>query len=180
MISLITKSHKPLLLRSLPLDRQRHNVPHPLRDLGSTVTSNPSINCNFEPGTNLGIVFRLNEGGFLIFWGRGGPIKSLLSRSFTKRFISRAALYALTIPVTELTSAIAIAGRPRSAARIMYSSGCEAPVKNVKFDIIDNSANININMFLFCSLSSSSFYFALFLKQSFDYNTLVREFILQL
>ena len=75
MISLITKSHKPLLLRSLPLDRQRHNVPHPLRDLGSTVTSNPSINCNFEPGTNLGIVFRLNEGGFLIFWGRGGPIK---------------------------------------------------------------------------------------------------------
>ena len=155
-------------MRNLPLERHRHNVPQPFRDLGNTVISNPSINLNFDPGINRGTVSRLSEGGFLIFWGRGGPIKFLLSRSFTKRFISRAALYALTIPVTELTSAIAIAGRPRSAARIIYSSGCDAPVKNVKFDIIDNSANIQINMFLFCSLSSSSFIFCIIFNTKFS------------
>ena len=83
--------------------------------------------------------------------------------------MSRAALCALTIPVTELTSVIAIADRPSSAARIMYSSGCEAPVKNVKFDIIDNSANIQINMFLFCSLSSKSCTFS---KKSLNYDNL--------
>jgi len=54
--------------------------------------------------------------------------------------MARAALWAGAVPATEWTSAIATPDRPRAAARAIYSSGCEAPVRKVKFEVIDSSA----------------------------------------
>ena len=38
-----------------------------------------------------------------------------------------------------------------SAARSMYSSGCEAPVRKVKFEVMQSSANMRGNIFPLCS-----------------------------
>ena len=46
------------------------------------------------------------------------------------------------MPATELVSVMAMAERPSVAARSMYSSGWEAPVRKVKLEVIDSSANI--------------------------------------
>ena len=57
-----------------------------------------------------------------------------ISRSFgpPSRAISRALVCARTMPATELTSATANPSIPSSAARSMYSSGWDAPVRKVK------------------------------------------------
>ena len=46
---------------------------------------------------------------------------------------------ARTMPATEFTSAIAIAVIPSSTQRRTYSSGCEAPVRKVKFEVAESS-----------------------------------------
>jgi hypothetical protein len=48
---------------------------------------------------------------------------------------------ARTTPATEFTSAIAMASMPRRAARRAYSSGCEPPVRKVKLEVMESSAN---------------------------------------
>ena len=86
----------------------------------------------------------------------GGPIKPLaLSndfRSATKRLISRARVCALTIPATEFSSAIATADRPRNAARSIYSSGCEPPLRKEKFEQAWSSAQGSFKFFVLITL----------------------------
>ena len=72
-----------------------------------------------------------------------GPLRASISaRSRSRRLICFASVQARTIPATELVSAMAMAERPSVAARSMYSSGWEAPVRKVKLEVIDSSANM--------------------------------------
>ena len=82
--------------------------------------------------------------------GAGGPMGVLAasqsSRSCTCRLMVRASVWARTMPATELSSAIAMARIPSSAARAMYSSGWDAPVRKVKFEVIDSSVNMAMRL----------------------------------
>ena len=56
------------------------------------------------------------------------------------------------MPATVLSSAMAMAASPARAARRIYSSGCDAPVRKVKLEVIDNSAYMSrYYIFTFCS-----------------------------
>src|SRR6056297_1719427 len=86
-----------------------------------------------------------------------GPLRASSSaRSRIRRVRVLASDHARTMPATELVSVMAMADRPRVAARSMYSSGWEAPVRKVKLEVIDSSANMPSFMFFFCSFSSDS------------------------
>ena len=80
--------------------------------------------------------------------GAGGPIRFAESLSSICRRISRARVWARTMPATEFSSAIAMALIPRRAARSTYSSGCDPPVKKVKFEVISSSENAKISFSL--------------------------------
>jgi uncharacterized protein YggT (Ycf19 family) len=74
------------------------------------------------------------------------------ARSAISSSIFRSSDQARTTPATEFTSAMAMASSPRSAARRAYSSGCEPPVRKVKFEVMESSANpMGRSIFTFCS-----------------------------
>lgn len=56
------------------------------------------------------------------------------------RASSFSAFHARTTPASELRSVMAIASSPSSAARIIISSGWEAPVRKVKLVVTHSSA----------------------------------------
>ena len=137
-------SQSPFWARSRPREIRRQSRPHPARVSASRVSSIPSSSNRIRaPATSRGTV--QTRGGGLPS-GAGGPISpcsaSKAARAATRRAMSRACAWARTIPATEFTSAIASTGMSSSAARSTYSSGWDAPVRNVKLDMAQSSANM--------------------------------------
>ena len=70
-----------------------------------------------------------------------GPDSAASVRASSRRRASSfSAEKARTTPATELRSVMAMALSPSSAARVTSSSGCEEPVRKVKFDVTQSSA----------------------------------------
>ena len=148
----------PFTARSLPVDNNRHRLAHPLRSRGRAVISTPSANTNRLAGSRRGMWSIGARGAGGIWSGRGGPIGSFAAAlaSSISSAILRNSDQARTTPATEFSSAIAIASTPSSAARRAYSSGWEPPVRKVKFDVMESSANhMTKSIFTFCSHGES-------------------------
>ena len=139
------RSQLPFSVLSRPFVINRQRCAQPVRLAASAVISIPSRNTSRAAGINRGTLVISMPCGICPS-GAGGPMgpssASASVRSLTCRAISRALVHARTIPATEFSSAIAMADRPVRAARSIYSSGWEAPVRKVKFDVILSSANM--------------------------------------
>ena len=140
----IFSSHSPFLLLKRPFEINLQIVFQPSWVRIIEVTLTPSSKIKRAAGIKRGTFSTSIKLYFFRCLGVGGPKDSVRWRSETVCLIFSPYVCARTIPATELTSAIAIAFRPKKAPRSIYSSGCDAPCRKLKFDVIDSSENISV------------------------------------